>query len=319
MPKVSVLCTSYNHARFLPQAVASVLAQQGPELELIIVDDASTDGSARWLKNLEDPRVKLVLHRENRQKCRSVNEAYALAAGEYIACIDSDDVWLPGKLAAQVALLESEPQTLAVFTYVKVIDENGRELAASEQDYSEIFNQPLPSRHGMLQTMFFRGNFLNTSSGLMRRSALNPGEPFYDLRLKHLHDQDQHVRLLLRGDIRVISKPFVRYRLHGANMNSTKEAEGVRRAAQEQALILERFAQIRDVELFRGIFPRLPKEESLRPEDIPAYTAILALAHNFDSCRSWGFFELSRLLRDEAGLRYMEERLGIPLLEYYKF
>lgn len=116
-PSVSVVITCYNYARFLPDAVASALAQEGVDVDVVIVDDASTDDSVEVAQRLceRDGRVALVRHLENRGHVESANEALARATGTYVVKLDADDLLTPGSLARSVALMEARPEV--VFCY----------------------------------------------------------------------------------------------------------------------------------------------------------------------------------------------------------
>ena len=99
---VSVLIPSYNHAPFVGRAVESVLAQTYSALEVIVVDDASTDGTATVVADIKDPRLRLIRNAKNGLR-HPRNLALGLAQGKYVAFQNSDDVWLPEKLERQVA------------------------------------------------------------------------------------------------------------------------------------------------------------------------------------------------------------------------
>jgi len=108
-PLVSVVIPAFNRAAILPQSAGSVLAQTMGDLELIIVDDFSTDATAEVAFSLNDSRVMLVRHETNRGVSAARNSGAAAATGRYLAFLDSDDTWLPEKLAIQVAALEASP------------------------------------------------------------------------------------------------------------------------------------------------------------------------------------------------------------------
>lgn len=116
-PLVSVIIPVYNGERYLAQAIESVFDQTYSPVEIIIVDDGSTDGSAR-VAQAYGPRVRWV----RRAYCNTAsarNEGVQLAIGEYLAFLDQDDVWLPGKLSLQMAEFEALPQIEAVFGQVE--------------------------------------------------------------------------------------------------------------------------------------------------------------------------------------------------------
>lgn len=106
MPTVSVILPFYNRLTTLERCVRSVVAQTFEDWELIAVDDGSSDGSAEILLRLNDPRVRLLRHEQNRGAGPARDTAMAATTGEYLALIDSDDEWLPGKLEAQLAALK---------------------------------------------------------------------------------------------------------------------------------------------------------------------------------------------------------------------
>jgi glycosyltransferase involved in cell wall biosynthesis len=109
-PLVSVIIPAFNRAAVLPQSAGSVLAQTMDDLELIIVDDFSTDSTADVATSFGDPRVRLVRHETNRGVSAARNSGVVAARGRFLAFLDSDDTWLPEKLAIQTAQLEAAAQ-----------------------------------------------------------------------------------------------------------------------------------------------------------------------------------------------------------------
>lgn len=109
-PLVSVIIPTYNRARLLPRALNSVLSQDYPDFELIVIDDGSTDETPELLKTFSDPRIRVIRHLENRGHGAACQTGILGARGELIAFLDSDDIWLPGKLAFQVAIFQQWPE-----------------------------------------------------------------------------------------------------------------------------------------------------------------------------------------------------------------
>jgi glycosyltransferase involved in cell wall biosynthesis len=112
---VSVIIPCYNYGRYLPEAVASVAAQTLGDLEIIIVDDGSTDETAEVIAGLVDPRVR-IRRTSNRGISAARNAGLDMARGEFIAFLDADDYWEPTKLERQVAIMDAEPEVTLVFT-----------------------------------------------------------------------------------------------------------------------------------------------------------------------------------------------------------
>ena len=113
-PKVSVFIASYNHARYLPECLDSILAQTYPDFEIVIVDDGSTDGSPSLLEDYQrrfPEKIRYSWHPEhgNWGVSRTSNDAIQKSRGEYLAWIGSDDAWYPDKLKQQVEQLDNDP------------------------------------------------------------------------------------------------------------------------------------------------------------------------------------------------------------------
>ncbi len=124
-PLVSILMPMYNAAAHLRQAVESILAQDYPHWELIVIDDGSTDSSAELLEQFDDPRIRLVRGRRNRGLPSRLNQAIRLARGGLLARMDADDLSYPNRLSRQVAYLLANPGVDVVATDLLVIDSEG--------------------------------------------------------------------------------------------------------------------------------------------------------------------------------------------------
>ncbi len=121
---VSVIIPAYNAGPYVGEAVASVLAQQVADLEVIVVDDASTDDTAQVVSAITDPRVHLVRMAKGGVGAAR-NKGMELARGQFIAFLDADDRWAAGKLNRQLAILQSEPEVGFVFTNLRRFDAGG--------------------------------------------------------------------------------------------------------------------------------------------------------------------------------------------------
>jgi len=115
-PDVSVVVATYNRAARLPRAIASALAQEGARFELIVVDDASTDGTQAYLASLADPRIRVIAAPRNLGPAGARNLGLAAARAEVVAFLDSDDAYRPGRLAVPLATLTAEPDLVCVLS-----------------------------------------------------------------------------------------------------------------------------------------------------------------------------------------------------------
>src|SRR5437667_69069 len=128
MPKVSVVCASFNHEKFVRDAIMSVLTQSFQDFELLITDDGSADDTVAAIRAIDDPRIALAAFPRNYGACIALNHAVARAKGQYVAVLNSDDLFLPGKLERQVAFLDAHPDIGAVFANQTFIGEDGKAL-----------------------------------------------------------------------------------------------------------------------------------------------------------------------------------------------
>lgn len=211
MPLVSVVLTSYNHARYLPQAVESVLNQTLQDIEVVAIDDASADGSPRILQRYDDPRLHVVLHAENRGTYASLNEGIALTSAPYIAILNSDDAWLPTKLQKQVDLLQRDPRIGLVHTDFTVIDAEGKPLPGNSLG---IRFHPHP-QGDLLPDLLTRNLFI-TSSVMFRREGWQRCGGFAE-HLFGMGDWDLWLRLAEHYLVGHVAEKLTLYRLHGAN------------------------------------------------------------------------------------------------------
>lgn len=137
-PLVTVICLCYNHARFVAEAVYSVLQQQYERVQLIVVDDASTDNSAAVIQALvsKNPQITFIAQPQNTGNCKAFNRALRHAQGEFIIDLAADDVLLPGRIASGVSFFEQAPAHVGVnFTDAAWIDEAGRHLYIHSQRF----------------------------------------------------------------------------------------------------------------------------------------------------------------------------------------
>lgn len=126
-PTVSVITPAFNRADYLPFTIESVLAQTYPEFEHIIVDDGSSDGTARVVQEYSDPRIRY-LHQTNQGQSVARNRGIEASRGQYICFLDSDDVWFSNKLRDQLEVFAEEPDAGVVYGDRIAIDGQGREL-----------------------------------------------------------------------------------------------------------------------------------------------------------------------------------------------
>lgn len=236
-PLVSVIIPTYNHKQFVGEAVESVLNQSFKNIEVIIVDDGSSDGTAGKLNNFKDSRINLLKLSENR-KVHPRNLALSFARGKYIAFQNSDDIWLKDKLHYQLQCFSNNNELSAVFTKVEMITKNGNKYMAGWAN--NIFTNTNKSAKKWLRTFFDDGNCLCISSALVKRKCFDK-IGWFDESLVQLSDLDLWIRLASVGGFYIINKPLTKMRILGNKNASSPNKQNSRRSAIEFAQVLDRF------------------------------------------------------------------------------
>lgn len=213
-PLVSVIIPNYNYARFLPQAVDSVLQQTYSRVEVIVVDDGSRDDSESVSAAYGD-RIRW-FRQENRGVSAARNRGASAAGGEYLAFLDADDYWLPTKLERQLELYRRDTELGLTHCGVEEFDNQGR-LSARRLEGMEGW----VARELLL---FERAVILGGGSGLMMPRALFEEVGGFDERLSTSADWELFYRLASRRRVGFVAEPLVRYRIHGANMHGNLAA-----------------------------------------------------------------------------------------------
>ena len=224
---VSVVMAVYNGERFLAPQVESVLAQLQPHDELLIVDDASTDSSPRWLAQLDDARVRILRQPGNAGVLKSFEAGLQRARHDLVFLCDQDDVWLPGKRDAVVVEFERDPRALIVVSDAEVIDAHDRVVAPSF----------MATRHGFkgrFHHTLVRNRYLGCAMAVRREliDAALPipaGVPMHDMWLGSLGS--------VLGRVRYIARPLIQYRRHGSNLSPSQRQPWSRMVSWRWALL----------------------------------------------------------------------------------
>ena len=212
MVLVSVIMGSYNHEKYIGEAIDSVLNQTCRDLELIIVDDASRDTSKKIIESYvsKDRRVRAFFHEKNMGIARTLNDCLNQAKGKYVCLIDSDDLWENYKLEKQLEVLAKNEGKL-VWSEGSIVDANGAatgrtisQLLYSSRKSGDLFEELLHEQFVLFQSLIFETKFLN---GLRR-----------DENFKYVSDHRFIVELSKNHEFVFMTEPLAKYRMHGGNV-----------------------------------------------------------------------------------------------------
>ncbi len=261
-PLVSVVLPVFNAAPYVVEALTSITTQDyaGP-LEIIVLDDASADGSGDLVAALGDARVRVVRSEENRGIVYQLNHGFALARGKYIVRMDADDIALPGRIARQVGYMQAHPQVVACGTWMEVF---GR----------QNFVWQSPTTPAGLRLLALKNSPLAHPTVILRRQVLVEHHLSYQQEYLYVEDYELWNRLAEVGELATLPEVLLRYRMHPTQTGATKAA------VQQQAADRLRAAQLRaagfalppaDEQLFGWLM------DSQRDVPVAAYAAIRAL------------------------------------------
>jgi glycosyltransferase involved in cell wall biosynthesis len=222
MSRVSVIIPVRNGEQFIAQAINSILSQTLIDLELLVVNDASTDSTAEIIQSYTDPRLRLLNNKERMGVSASRNRALEEANATYVAFLDGDDIAYADRLNKQIDFLESHPNVVLVGSYLDYIDADGLLL------YSDNPGQR-PCNSGELRMELLKRVCILPSTATGRKTALVEagGFPPQD----YAEDHDLWCRLATKHDLAILPERLVAYRQH-ANQASFKRIYASYKATQ---------------------------------------------------------------------------------------
>lgn len=210
-PLVSVVMTAYNAGEFVGEAVESILNQTYPNLELIIVNDGSTDRTGKILRVLakKDKRIVFINCRKNRGASTASNLGLLRVHGQYIARMDADDIAMPDRLMRQVNFLQKHPKVVAVGGQCELIDRDGNSTGVKNfpLNHKEIYNSlymynPIQHPCLMINTKLAKGDNITYHTAVLLA-----------------HDLEILFRLSQCGELANLDETVLKYRIHGDSLS----------------------------------------------------------------------------------------------------
>jgi GT2 family glycosyltransferase/glycosyltransferase involved in cell wall biosynthesis len=244
-PKVSVVIPAYNHEKYVGEAIQSVLDQTFQDLELIIINDGSTDNTETEILKFKDERIRY-FSQENRGLSATLNRGIKLARGEFFNFLPSDDAFLREKLEIQLKVFKGNLDLGVVFAFPQLIDAQGKEIYNDPAALWPIV--PHETKEEIFPALFER-NFLSAPTALIRMDCLKKVGGF-DESLKYAQDYDLWLRILKYYDARLLKQPLLKYRWHGDNLTWAPTPETERERAK---LLLKAYWHLSIKEIFPSL------------------------------------------------------------------
>lgn len=287
MALVSVLMASYNHQRYLAQAIESVLNQTFPNIELIIVDDYSTDNSKKVIESYlaTDGRVRAFFHNKNMGIARTANDCLNAARGTHVSFIGSDDLWVPSKLEKQLSVLKKSEDKV-VWSEGDIINAEGISTGQTFTQMNACGNKP---KDGRIFREIINENYIFAQSVLFKREFCRNLR--FNCNLKYLSDYQFMVDLAYSHDFAFIPEPLAKYRIHGKNTIFRDEDSWLKDRILLRSYFLERYGSSLSNHLKGNLYLKIGEAyQGLGQEDVAKQYFLEALRVDFFSKASLLYF-----------------------------
>lgn len=234
VPLVSVIMPCYNNANYVAAALESVLSQDYPNFEVIVVDDGSTDNSVAVLETFNDKIT--VVKQANQGPAAARNNGLKMAKGKYVAFNDSDDFWLPGKLSAQVSYLEKNPEIGLCYCQWAIWDNEVpfKEISARFSASKQTLETD-PDYTGWLYLKLLKDSIIHTITAVIRRTVLDD-VGFFNAKYRIGEDHDLWLRISHKYKIAKLNHVFAVYRDNPTSITKGVQSQNFSLLVLESAL-----------------------------------------------------------------------------------
>lgn len=311
--RLSFLCPSYNHGRYVGEFLASLLAQTDPDWEAIVVDDCSTDDNVAVIGRFADPRIKLLRHEFNRGMTAGLNDAFAASCGELVSWIGTDDVLKSDFVAEMKNMFRAEADLCAAYSPLATIDADGSETG-------KTIPLPTVAKGALFAELFLNWNCLPSPGMTMRRDVMAGMAPLPEGLVMYT-DYLMHLEIASRCKVAFRSRPLVLYRTSAKGKAagiSTESNVTDMRAALELDTLMNRACGIVEgnLSLFNQLFAHVGEAKSAR--DIPCLLGKLLLKSPMQEKRKWGARKIMEMLHDRSSAEWLHGQFGTTYADYLK-
>jgi glycosyltransferase involved in cell wall biosynthesis len=315
-PTVSISLVTYNHEKFIAAAIRSILGQTFSDLELVIVDDGSTDDTPRVIATFDDPRI-VSIRQSNGGPSVATNRALAACRGQYVALMTGDDIAAPHRIQAQLEEYQrGQPRML--FSDCDFIDDDGQSLNGNHYA-ANAFDTTLRTRAQMLRR-FFDNNFINSVTGFTETHLFHEiGR--YDPALYQLQDFQMWIDWVKKYPIEFIREPLLHYRIRGNNDNlSAPTRAACTLHENEFFLIMRTFFEGASDDLFREAFrAELRRPDLATPLAAKCEQAFLFLHSPRPELRLIGMERFRTIFQNADAAAFLEREFHFPLTKFREF
>lgn len=312
-PLVSVLMSAYNHKSYVAEAIESILNQTYKNIEFLIADDCSVDGTVEEILKYEDKAAEIHLFDTNEGgRLRFLKKR---AKGKYVAVINSDDLWGEEKLQMQVAYLENHPECAACFTGCVCFGEDGE-----EQD--SPFRMENKSKEEWFRHFYEWGNCLPHPSILIRREVYQEIGGQGTAMLRQLPDFMMWVRLVQKYELHVIERPLTFFRMHqkgeNKNVSACTRENNIRHVVEETYIWYDIFRKMDNAYFLKVFADILVNKNAKLPYEVMCEKLFVLLKARLDYCKQAAIFYLYDIYQIPEVAALLEEKYSFGRKDIYK-
>jgi glycosyltransferase involved in cell wall biosynthesis len=234
-PLVTVGIPSYNNAAHVGDALASALAQTYVRLQVLVIDDASTDGTFEVVSAVSDPRLRVLANERNLGAVGNWNRVVAEARGDYVKVLHGDDLLAPDAVSLQVEALEAHPEAVLATSRRRIVNETGTRVATRGPSWPQGVR---PGREALAEVARKGANLIGEPSAVLVRAKVLREVGGFDAAAGYVVDLELWARLLLLGDLAFEPRALASYRVRPGQLSEAM----AQTQAQDMARLLERLA-----------------------------------------------------------------------------
>lgn len=315
MPPIGVVMITYQHEKYIAEAIQSILDQTFEDFELIVVNDGSIDRTDEIINSFKDDRITYI-YQENQGPSAAINNGILASGSKYIALMSGDDVCYPQRLEVQYQHLKNSGNKIG-FSWVDFIDDDSQ-LFIGEHFAQNFFNHPNRTRSEILNWFFMKGNYLCAVTALAEKEILLECGLF-NLSSIQLQDFEMWIEIVKKYDISLIEDKLVKYRVRSNSSNLSSDPANSIRSIFEGYQLYRNILDNVPIDLFKTSF-----SDSIECLDFQAgyeyelEKAFLYLKHDFKLFQNIGVEKIFNLLKKERALSISRSKYNFGLPELYK-
>ena len=298
MAKISILCPSYNHEKYVKYFIESVLNQTEQDFELLILDDCSVDS-----------RIRLIKHEYNKGINASITDLIENSSSDILCLIASDDILYNNYLERILDLFDKNPESSVVYVSLQKIDTRNQLINET------IKLNPNISQFEILKQSFLGENMLPSPGMAFKKSAINQFLPL-PYGLLNYSDWELHHNLLLNHKVTLTDELLIKYRV-STESASSRSKYTIRRESLETRKLMQPFLNIKDLDLFKSIFEgEYSKYGTPTVETIPYFLARIALTSQILEKQKWGYSVLIDYISQKNNMELLHNLYGFDFKQF---